>query len=57
MFTENELALLNTALDQSLASNKRLQASRPQFSVVWRQVESDLLAVKAKVNTPPTKPK
>lgn len=56
MFNENELNLLNTALDQSLASNKRMQATRPQFSAVWRQMESDLLALKVKVNTP-VKPK
>lgn len=52
MFSESELALLNTALDQSLASNKRMQATRPQFSAVWRQMESDLLALRLKCNTP-----
>lgn len=55
MFNEGELLLLNTALDQSLASNKRMQATRPQFSAVWKQMETDLLAVKLKINTPPKK--
>lgn len=52
MFSEAELFLLNTALDQSLASNKRMQTVRPQFSAVWRQMETDLLALKVKCNTP-----
>nr|QJB19255.1 MAG: hypothetical protein [Microvirus sp.] len=52
MFPESELTLLNAALDQSLASNKRMQATRPQFHAVWKQMETDLLALKLKINTP-----
>lgn len=55
MFTDEELLLINTALDQSLASNKRMMATRPQFHSVWNQMETDLLALKVKCNTRPKK--
>lgn len=57
MFSEAELVLLNGALDQALSSNKRMQATRPQFHAVWKQVETDLLALKLKCNTPIAKSK
>lgn len=52
MFTQEELAMLNDAINMSLASNKRMANSKPQFAVIFTDIETKLNALKIKINTP-----
>lgn len=49
MFNENEIELITDALNMALASNKRMQTSKPKFKAIFDKIENDLNAVKAKV--------
>lgn len=49
MFNAAEIELLNDAIAQSLASNKRMQVSKPKFHSIFAQIETDLLALKVKI--------
>ena len=53
MFTKEEIALLDQALDMAIASQKRGQNSskNPQLVVVYEAIERDLVQLKAKVLT------
>lgn len=55
MFTADEIAIMNAALDQALASNKRMQTGKPKFAAVFKQEEAEINALKIKINTPPKK--
>lgn len=51
MYTEAEFNMLNDALDMAINSNKRAQNSKhnPMFDAVYKKLEQDLQALKAKV--------
>lgn len=56
-FTNEELTILNDALNMALASNKRMQTSKPKFATIFATIESDINALKIKINTPAQSPK
>lgn len=51
MFTSDELNILNDALNMALASNKRMQNSKPKFAAVFQQIENDINSLKGKLLT------
>lgn len=62
MFTADEITIILDALNMALASNKRMQVSKPKFHAVFESIERDINAVKAKLSAPearvaPSKPK
>lgn len=53
MFTQQEIETLIDALNMALASNKRMQASKPKFANIFMTIENDLNALKVKVSQLP----
>lgn len=51
MFTPQEIEMIIDALNMALASNKRMQVSKPKFSQMFTQIETELNNIKGKVNT------
>lgn len=51
MFTQNEIDMLKDALDMAMKSNKRLQADKPKYAVIFNQITDDINALVAKLNT------
>lgn len=51
MFNVNEKTLILTALDQSIASQKRGQntTKNPEFKVLYEKLETELHTLKAKI--------
>jgi hypothetical protein len=52
MFNADETKIIIEALDLALASNKRMQNSKPKFAMVFSQIETEINAVKAKLLAP-----
>ena len=49
MFTQAEQDMLNDAITLALASNKRMQTSKPKFKAIFDQIDTDLNALKLKI--------
>lgn len=52
MFTADETKIIIDALDLALASNKRMQHSKPKYAMIFTQTETDINQVKAKLLAP-----
>lgn len=54
MFNLNadEIKIIMEALDMALASNKRMQTSKPKFHAVFTAIETDITALKLKLTQP-----
>ena len=51
---ENEIEILIDALNMALASNERMQKARPKFKAIFDKIETDITALKVKLQSPPT---
>lgn len=48
-FTAQEIEILIDALNMAIASNKRMQTSKPKFKHVFDAIDTDLVALKVKL--------
>jgi len=51
--TEQEIELLQDALNMALSSNRRMQNSKPKFHAVFAQIDRDINALKTKLSQTP----
>lgn len=49
MLNEQEIEILVDALNMALASNKRMQTSKPKFKEIFDKIEVDINLVKNKI--------
>lgn len=52
MFTNDEITIINTALDLALASDKRLTQAKPKFAAIAQAQALEINKIKEKLSQP-----